>query len=72
MEQFEINAEPRSLLGKGANRRLRESGMVPGILYGARAEAQPIEVKHAELLNQVIVHGPIDGAATERRLESQF
>ena len=53
MEQFEINAEPRANLNKGANRRLRDSGKVPGILYGARAEAQPIEVLHADLQNQL-------------------
>lgn len=53
MEQFELNAEPRKTVGKGACRRLRTGGMVPGIVYGAEAEARPITVKHDDLLNQL-------------------
>ena len=35
---FELSAEPRNDQGKGASRRLRHSGKVPAILYGAHAE----------------------------------
>ena len=35
---FELNAEPRSDLGKGASRRLRRAGKVPAILYGGGQE----------------------------------
>ena len=36
MSDFDLTAESRSDRGIGASRRLRrESGMVPGILYGA-------------------------------------
>ncbi len=35
---FELNAEPRDGQGKGASRRLRHSGKVPAILYGAHLE----------------------------------
>ncbi|NKC16543.1 MAG: 50S ribosomal protein L25/general stress protein Ctc [Gammaproteobacteria bacterium] len=34
MNEFEIIAEPRTALGKGATRRLRKSGAVPAIIYG--------------------------------------
>jgi large subunit ribosomal protein L25 len=35
MAKFEITAEPRTAQGKGASRRLRRTGKVPAILYGA-------------------------------------
>ncbi|TAJ92511.1 MAG: 50S ribosomal protein L25/general stress protein Ctc [Gammaproteobacteria bacterium] len=53
MQLFEINAEPRQDVGKGASRRLRKSGKVPGILYGAHQEAALISVDQNKLLHQL-------------------
>lgn len=53
MQQFELVAEPRSDVGKGASRRLRRNGQVPGILYGAGREALMFTVSHNELLLQL-------------------
>ncbi len=50
---FELNAEPRSDLGKGASRRLRRAGQVPAILYGGGQEPQPLVLKHLDVLNQL-------------------
>ena len=47
--KIEIKAEPRSLQGTGASRRLRRESKVPGILYGAGKESQPIQLDHKEL-----------------------
>lgn len=47
--KIEINAEPRSVQGTGASRRLRRESKVPGILYGAGKDAQPIQLDHKEL-----------------------
>jgi len=47
----EINAEPRKDMGKGASRRLRRSGKVPAIVYGAQQQPQNIELKHLDSLN---------------------
>ncbi len=44
-----IKAEPRSVQGTGASRRLRRESKVPGILYGAGKDAQAIEVDHKDL-----------------------
>ena len=44
-----IKAEPRSVQGTGASRRLRRESKVPGVLYGAGKDALPIEVDHKEL-----------------------
>ena len=52
-ETFEINAVTRSDEGKGASRRLRRTGMVPGIIYGGGKDPQLIATKHNELVHQL-------------------
>jgi large subunit ribosomal protein L25 len=54
-ETFTINAKARSDTGKGASRRLRRTGYLPGILYGGGDDKQPttISVKHSELLQHL-------------------
>ncbi|MBB1075485.1 50S ribosomal protein L25/general stress protein Ctc [Rhodoferax sp. 4810] len=52
-ETFIINAEPRSDTGKGASRRLRRQGWVPGIVYGANLPPQMISVEHNVLVKQL-------------------
>ena len=47
---FELSAEPRNDQGKGASRRLRHSGKVPAILYGAHAEPTRLSLEHHKLL----------------------
>ena len=47
--KIEIKAEPRSVQGTGASRRLRRESKVPGILYGAGKDAQPILLDHKDL-----------------------
>lgn len=49
METFIINAKSRSDMGKGASRRLRRTGTVPGIVYGGGSEPKMITVVHTEL-----------------------
>lgn len=48
---FEVNAQSRSDTGKGASRRLRLSGQLPGIVYGAHQEPTMISLKHHELVH---------------------
>ncbi len=50
---FELKAEPRGKLGKGASRRLRHAGQVPAILYGGGQEPQPLVLNHLDVLNQM-------------------
>jgi large subunit ribosomal protein L25 len=44
-----IKAEPRSVQGTGASRRLRRESKVPGVVYGANKDAQAIQLDHKEL-----------------------
>ena len=45
-----IKAEPRTLQGTGASRRLRRTEKVPGVLYGGGKDALAIELDHKDLL----------------------
>jgi large subunit ribosomal protein L25 len=47
---FELNAQPRTLQGSGASRRLRRAAKVPGIIYGGTTAPTMIELDHNELL----------------------
>lgn len=49
MKTATLNVERRELKGKGYNRQLRQSGMVPGVLYGKGGESTPIQVRGSEL-----------------------
>ncbi len=51
--EYMINAEPRSDRGKGASRRLRHAGKVPGIIYGSNKEPTSVTFNHLELLNKL-------------------
>ena len=42
----EIPAEVRNDEGKGASRRLRRSGKVPAVVYGAKEDPQSIQLEH--------------------------
>ncbi|NVJ51963.1 MAG: 50S ribosomal protein L25/general stress protein Ctc [Gammaproteobacteria bacterium] len=54
MDLFELNAELRSDMGKGASRRLRrEADKVPAILYGGEQEPQPLTLDHNEVLQHI-------------------
>jgi large subunit ribosomal protein L25 len=49
MNIYEITAEPRSDVGKGASRRLRRQGMIPVVLYGAGKPPASLAMDHNEL-----------------------
>jgi large subunit ribosomal protein L25 len=53
MQSFEINAEPRTDVGKGASRRLRRSGRVPGILYGSGTDVTMVSFDHDDLIHRL-------------------
>lgn len=49
-KEFELNAEPRQEVGKGASRRLRKTNHVPAVVYGLKKPALSLVLNH----NQVI------------------
>src|SRR5262252_4893073 len=50
---FTFGADIRVTQGKGASRRLRHSGKVPAILYGAHKDAQPLVLDQQNLLTMI-------------------
>ncbi|OQW93403.1 MAG: 50S ribosomal protein L25/general stress protein Ctc [Beggiatoa sp. IS2] len=53
MQQFEIEAQVRTKIGKGTNRRLRRNGQIPAILYGAGKDPVSLVLSHNALLRQL-------------------
>jgi large subunit ribosomal protein L25 len=72
-EDYEIDAVSRDDQGKGASRRLRREGMVPGIIYGGGKDPQMIATKHNELFHRLenqsfyshILNVKVDGKAQQ-------
>jgi large subunit ribosomal protein L25 len=52
-ETFELSAELRTDLGKGASRRLRRSGKVPAVIYGADKAPTSITLDHNEMFHHL-------------------
>ncbi len=51
--KIEVTAFPRTSQGKGASRRLRATGRVPGVIYGAGKDADSVEFDHKALLRHL-------------------
>ncbi|MFU2167529.1 50S ribosomal protein L25 [Lelliottia nimipressuralis] len=54
---FTINAEVRSVQGKGASRRLRAANKFPAIIYGGVAAPVAIEMDQDKVWNQQTKEG---------------
>ena len=52
-DNIHLNAEPRSVSGKGASRRLRHQGLVPAIVYGGDGDPAQISLKQNEFSHQL-------------------
>lgn len=52
-EVFVVNAQLRTDTGKGASRRLRHAGLVPGIVYGAHQDPAMISMVHSDLVQHL-------------------
>ncbi len=60
-----LKAQPRTEFGSRESRRLRRSGLVPGVVYGGGSEARPFQVDQREVRN-ILVHG---GALIDLEIE---
>jgi large subunit ribosomal protein L25 len=55
-KQVNVNASKRSELGSRANKRLRDSGKLPGVIYGHKQDVVPIVLTRKEMALH-IAHG---------------
>jgi len=53
MNQLELNAKLREDMGKGASRRLRRAGKLPGVVYGAEKDATSITLEHDDVVHKL-------------------
>ncbi|MGD8569183.1 MAG: 50S ribosomal protein L25/general stress protein Ctc [Gammaproteobacteria bacterium] len=50
---FNVTAETRKDVGKGASRRLRHAGKIPGVIYGGGKDPLSLTMDHDEVLHQL-------------------
>jgi large subunit ribosomal protein L25 len=62
MSEMTIEAQPRATTGTNSNRRLRSSGQIPAIVYGAGSAAVPIHVDRKRLVELLKKSGGGDNA----------
>ncbi len=55
MKELNLTVEKRDGTGKGINRRLREAGEIPAVVYGPATEPIPVKVKYQKLYR--LMHG---------------
>ena len=74
---FNVTAETRKDVGKGASRRLRHAGKIPGVLYGAGKDAVSLTMSHDEMFHHLeheafyshILRVSVDGKAEKAVLK---
>lgn len=52
-QTIEVKAEPRKELGSRANKRLRDRGLLPGVIYGHKQAVLPITLPKKDLTNHL-------------------
>src|SRR5207248_7489689 len=49
----EVTAKPRPELGSRANKRLRDAGFIPGVIYGQKEAVVPVTLPKKEVVNHI-------------------
>src|SRR5919112_3783513 len=52
-ETAQLTAKPRNELGSRANKRLRDSGFIPGVIYGHKEAVVPVTLPKKELVGHL-------------------
>ena len=55
-QSAQVSARPRNELGSRANKRLRDSGFIPGVIYGHKEAVIPVTLPRKELTGH-LTHG---------------
>lgn len=53
VQTAQVTAKPRSELGTRANRRLRQSGLLPGVIYGHKEAVVPVSLPKKEVVHHL-------------------
>ena len=49
----QITAKSRSELGSRANKRLRDAGLLPGVIYGHKEAVVPVTLPRKDVVNHI-------------------
>jgi large subunit ribosomal protein L25 len=52
-QSAQVTAQPRSQLGSRANKRLRDTGMLPGVIYGHKEAVIPVTLTKKEVVTHL-------------------
>ena len=52
-QSIQMTAQPRAELGSRANKRLRDRGLVPGVVYGHKEAVVPVTLPKKELVGHL-------------------
>src|SRR5579862_8500530 len=52
-QTIEMKATPRSALGSRANKRLRDTGFIPGVIYGHKQDVLPVTLPRKEVAHHI-------------------
>src|SRR3954452_716725 len=52
-QSIQMTAQPRAELGSRANKRLRDRGLVPGVVYGHKEAVVPVTLPRKELVGHL-------------------
>ena len=52
-QSVQISAKPRTELGSRANKRLRDAGLVPGVVYGHKEAVVPVTLPRKEVMTHL-------------------
>ena len=76
-QQVKLKAQKRTLVGRNAIKKIKQKGLVPGVIYGSQAEPLTLQIDSRELTN-VLAHASsehvlveleiVDGSESTNRL----
>src|SRR4051795_3615749 len=67
-KQVKLSAQRRTALGRSAVRKLKATGAVPAVIYGAKNEPEPLQVSKREI-NAVLAHASGENILVEIEME---
>lgn len=69
-KQVKLKAERRTAVGRSAARKLKASGSIPAIVYGAKEKAQPLQVSAREV-NAMLSHASGENILVELEIDGE-
>jgi large subunit ribosomal protein L25 len=69
-KQVKLKAEPRTATGRSAARKLKARGVIPAIIYGAKDEAQPLQLS-ARDINAMLNHASGENILVELEIAGE-